>query len=66
MARKLMLDNMSTTIYHHTITKSPDILVVEQHFHLTGIVEFSLKMKHFDSYVTENPIRIYTNVPKED
>ena len=58
-----VLDNLATTLYHHRIAESPDILVIEQHFKTTGIIEYTLKMKHFDSYVEENPIRLYTNTP---
>ena len=58
-----VLDSLSTTIHHHAISKQPEILVVEQYFKISGVTEFTLRMKHFDSYVTENPIRLYTNTP---
>jgi hypothetical protein len=61
--RTLVLSNVSTEIYHHTIDESPSIVVVEQHFLITGIIEYTMKMKHFDTWHTENPIRLYTNVP---
>lgn len=61
--RKLIEDNEITTIYHHEIESWPNIFVVEQHFKSSGIIDFSLKLKHFDSYVMENPIRLYTNNP---
>lgn len=60
--RKLKLDTLSTTIYHHDIELSPNILVVEQHYKITGIIEYTLKINHFGKHTTENPIRIYTVV----
>ena len=56
------LDSLSTTIHHHAISERPEILVVEQYFKMSGVTEFTLRIKHFDSYVTENPIRLYSNV----
>ena len=55
---------MQSGIYHHTIDTSPNIIVVEQHNKTTGIIEYTLKIKHFDQYHTENPIRLYTNIPQ--
>jgi len=62
--KKQVLDTVATTIYHHDIDKSLNVLVVEQHDKVNGVIEFTLKIKHFGEYRTENPIRIYTNVPQ--
>ncbi len=64
MTKKLVLDNLGSTIYHHTIDEQFNIMVVEQHNNLTGEITFTLRQKHFDSWSTENPITVLTNVSK--
>ena len=62
MKRIEKVDNLSTTITHHVVENSPNIIVVEQLDKVTGVIEYTLKIKHFEQYIKENPIRIYTNI----
>lgn len=64
MKKKLVLDSLATTVYHHKLDCRPEIVVIEQHHKAQGIIDYTLKIKHFGEFRTENPIRIYTNVEK--
>jgi hypothetical protein len=61
--RKLVLDTVGQTIYHHTINEGMKIVVVESINNFTGVQEYTLAIEHFNIYRRENPIRIFTDVP---